>query len=273
MPSYKIYYVDTFTNKAFTGNPAAVCVTNQPLTEVLMQKIAFELNLSETAFTYCLNKPKNLYNIRWYTPITEVCLCGHATLATAHILFNNSYVNSDCVSFYAQYRDLYLHAQKSSYGIALEFPRDTLQEVPTYLKQRLLNCLKLPSNCPIYQGNLTKQIIIEVNNEQVVQNLQPNFKELLSIAYNLTGVAVTAKSISYDFVSRFFDPWEGINEDPVTGSAHTVLAPYWSKKLNKNSLNAKQISSRGGKLKLQLSKQHVYIAGNSITTLKGEILV
>ena len=107
----------------------------------------------------------------------------------------------------------------------------------------------------------------------MVQNLQPDFVELLNIADNLTGVAITAKSISYDFVSRFFDPWEGINEDPVTGSAHTVLGPYWSKKLSKNSLNTKQISSRGGKLKLQLTKQHVYIAGNSITTLKGEILV
>jgi PhzF family phenazine biosynthesis protein len=265
-----IYQVDAFTNKLFRGNPAAVCITPKPLSRDMMQNIAMEMNLSETAFVYPLEE-EHTYMIRWFTPTTEVKLCGHATLSAAHILFEHDYVIGNMITFFNKDKSMKLITRKSPYGIALDFPIEELSAWETSEKQALVSYLGLPHNCPAFRGKVTGQILIEAPNETIVKNLEPNFSRMLSLDGEFSGVAVTSVSDDFDFISRFFDPWEGIDEDPVTGSAHTLLAPYWGKKLDLNLMRAKQISRREGLLNLELKGSRVLISGKAITFLSGSL--
>src|SRR6056297_3573292 len=191
--SLPIYQVDAFTENLFSGNPAAVCISENPLDETLMQNIAGEMNLSETAFVTPLEE-KNTFLIRWFTPTTEVKLCGHATLASAHILFETEYVKDNKITFYNKDKSLTLISKKSPYGIALNFPVDKLYEWKNNEKKALLSYLGLPYNCPVYRGEVTGQILIETSEEDTLIELEPNFNRLTSLEEEYTGVIVTSKS-------------------------------------------------------------------------------
>lgn len=259
-----IYQVDAFTNKPFFGNPAGVCVLSQEVTDEWMQKVAMEMNLSETAF---LLKVDNGYNLRWFTPNIEVDLCGHATLASAHILWEQKHLpENEEARFYT--KSGLLTAKNIDNGwIELNFPTEPDEE--TSFPNGLMESLGIDAK---YIGKNRFDYIIEVNSEEEVRNLRPDFNALGKILSR--GVIVTSKSLSkeFDFVSRFFAPGIGVNEDPVTGSAHCCLAPYWKKRLGKDQFIASQVSERGGILKVRLEDERVYIGGQAVTILKGELL-
>jgi PhzF family phenazine biosynthesis protein len=256
----KMYQVDAFTNKLFHGNPAAVCVIDEWLSEDLMQNIALENNLSETAFVV----PKDdEYEIRWFTPAAEVELCGHATLASAHVLFYYYSHPTNKIIFQSRNRGQ-LTVEKDGDSLTLNFPADTVNKIDE--PEEVLKAFNIkPVEC--YQGK-TDYLLIYKSQEEIEQ-LDPKFD--LIIKSGARGVIVSAPGNETNFVSRFFAPQVGINEDPVTGSAHTTLTPVWSKKLDKKILTAKQISKRIGDLKCELAEDRVKITGNAVTYLIGEI--
>lgn len=256
----KIFQVDAFTNKVFGGNPAAVCILDKWIPTKLMQQIAAENNLAETAFAV---ENENFYEIRWFTPKVEVDLCGHATLATAHVLFN--YYKSDLNQLkFHSYLSGSLSVTKNKELLTLNFPCDYLNKIET--PQVLIEALhKTPIES--WKGKTDFMLIFE--NQKVIENLNPNFQLLETVGGR--GVIVTAKGNEVDFVSRFFGPQVGINEDPVTGSAHTTLIPYWSQVLKKTTLTAQQLSDRKGDLYCEFKGDRVLIAGNAVTYLIGEI--
>jgi PhzF family phenazine biosynthesis protein len=263
MPSsIAIYTVDAFTNQAFKGNPAGVCITESAVSEEWMQKVAAEMNLAETAF---LHKADDCYSLRWFTPEVEVDLCGHATLASAHILWLEGY-DSDSVLRFKTKSGL-LTAAKEDDWIHLDFPleRDTACEAPNFLRQALGVPFK-------YAGRNRMDYIVELENEDLVKSLNPNMELLKQLEGR--GVIVTSrgKDAAIDFVSRCFFPGIGINEDPVTGSAHCCLGPYWQKQLHKSEFSALQISKRGGVLKLKLEGERIRISGQAVTTLRGQLI-
>ncbi len=226
----KLYQVDAFTNELFKGNPAAVCPLEKWISFELMQTIAEENNLSETVF-FVQNEGN--FEIKWFTPTCEVDLCGHATLAAAHIIFSELKYQKNTVKFLSKSGTLTVEKKEDWY--TLNFPSEEIEEIetPQILKQAL--------NVPIlktFKGIWKLLVLIE--NEEVLNNLTPNFSELTEL--DEAGIIVTSKGNNVDFVSRFFAPKIGINEDPVTGSAHSQLIPYWAKKLNKNNLVAMQLS-------------------------------
>ncbi len=254
-----IYQVDAFNNELFKGNPAAVCPLDTFLSEDLMLAIAEENNLSETVFFV---KNEDSFDIRWFTPTCEIDLCGHATLAAAHIIFTELNFDKNTIVFNSKSGKLTVTKNKNWY--TLNFPSEEISaiETPTLLEKAL--------NVPIlktYKG--TWKLLVELENETTVANLKPNFSLLSELESR--GIIVTSKGDSVDFVSRFFAPKIGINEDPVTGSAHTLLIPYWAKKLTKNSLNAIQLSKRIGILKCNYLNDRVEMSGQAITYLKGEL--
>nr|MBC7612560.1 PhzF family phenazine biosynthesis protein [Pseudopedobacter sp.] len=260
MNKLTIYQVDAFTNHVFGGNPAAVCILNYWLASDLMQKIASENNLSETAF---LVKEKDQYHIRWFTPTIEVDLCGHATLSSAHILFEFGFESSKQINFFSQKSGV-LSVSRNEHLLTLDFPIDNICEV------ELTEELSTPFDfAPIaaFKGKTDYLLVFE--KEAEVKLLEPDFVKLAKI--NCRGIIATAKGEKVDFVSRFFGPKTGVNEDPVTGSAHTTLAPYWYKKLDKTKMIAKQISERGGDLEIEFAGDRVKISGRAITYMKGEI--
>lgn len=256
-----IYQVDAFANSPFTGNPAAVIPLDDWLPDHVMQNIASENNLSETAF-FC---PKaNDYKIRWFTPVTEVNLCGHATLASAHVLFEHLNIKSKEIKFHSKSGELFL--AKRNGVIKLNFPVSAYTEVP--LPDNLKNAFNItPSAC--FKGDEDYMLIFK--SEKEIKNLVPDYKKLMQT--EMRGVICTAKAKDFDFVSRFFAPAVGIYEDPVTGSAHTLLIPYWAKKLKKTELVAKQISQRGGILYCQYLDSRVIIGGKARTYMIGEIIL
>lgn len=258
-----IYKLDAFTNKLFSGNPAAVCMLDEWIDDDMMQNIAIENNLAETAF---LVQKDNLYEIRWFTPLVEVDLCGHATLASAYVLMNELNVSDNCIHFYSHLSgDLYV--RKLDIGLfELDFPTDEYQEciLPDVIKKSL-NIL--PKEC--YYGST--DYLLVYNSQTDIENISPDLK-ILSKADG-RGVIVTAKGKDCDFVSRFFAPQSGIDEDPVTGSAHTTLTPYWAKHLNKTKLEAVQLSKRTGYLTCTFHNERTRIAGMVVLYLKGEIIV
>lgn len=263
--SLAIYQVDAFTNKPFFGNPAAVCVLPEPATESWMQQVASEMNLSETAF---LHRQEDGYRLRWFTPKNEVDLCGHATLASAHILWELKLLEQDREARFYSNSGL-LSARKQGDWIELNFPAEP--EQTTQAPANLADALGVE---PVYIGKNRFDYLVEVDDEEVVKKLKPDFTKLSSITAR--GIIVTSRTEKYskhDFVSRFFAPAEGINEDPVTGSAHCCLGPYWAGKLNKNEFVAYQASERGGEVKVRLEHDRVYLSGQAVTTLKGELLV
>ena len=256
-----IYQVDAFNSQVFKGNPAAVIPLKKWISDTLMQSIAEENNLSETV--YFVEK-EHLFEIRWFTPNSEIDLCGHATLAAAHIIFTELNYFKNSIEFTS--KSGVLKVEKNNDWYTLNFPSEKIEEIETpKLLQEALNIPILNT----LKGNL--KLLVEVENEAIVKQLTPNFNLLSKIEANI--IIVTSKGIKVDFVSRVFAPKLGINEDPVTGSAHTLLIPFWSKKLNKIKLEAVQISKRTGYLKCTYLNDRVEMSGQAITYLKGQLTI
>ena len=254
----EIYYVDAFSNNIFGGNPAAVIFTNLS-DDDLMQNIAAENNLSETAF---INISENENTIRWFSPTKEVDLCGHATLASAFVYFN--YINTEKDSIEFKSNGGMLIVNKKDNILELDFPKDTF--IKTNHEDAVCNAIGLKPT-ETYKGQINLMAVYE--NEEEILNLQPDFKKVIDLTGQ--GLIVTAPGLHHDFVSRYFCPKYGINEDPVTGSAHTTLIPYWSDKLGSKKLLAKQVSTRGGELFCENKDERVLIGGNAVLYMKGNI--
>lgn len=254
----EIYYVDAFSNNIFGGNPAAVIFTNLS-DDDLMQNIAAENNLSETAF---INISENENTIRWFSPTKEVDLCGHATLASAFVYFNYINTEKDTIEFKSNGGTLIVN--KKDNILELDFPKDTF--IKTNHEDAVCNAIGLKPT-ETYKGQINLMAVYE--NEEEILNLQPDFKKVIDLTGQ--GLIVTAPGLHHDFVSRYFCPKYGINEDPVTGSAHTTLIPYWSDKLGSKKLLAKQVSTRGGELFCENKDERVLIGGNAVLYMKGNI--
>lgn len=259
----RIYQVDAFTDEAFKGNPAAVCILSEAREETWMQAVAREMNLSETAF---LRQQKDGFGLRWFTPLIEVELCGHATLASAHILWETGLLAQGRQARFHTASGL-LKASLRDGNIEMDFPATPAQpaDLPPGLREAL--CV-----VPVYVGKSKYDYLIEVESEAVVRGLRPDFDKLRSL--DVRGIMVTsaAGSREYDFVSRFFAPGAGIDEDPVTGSAHCCLGPFWSKKLGKYELAAYQASARGGEVRMRVEGSRVVLIGRAVTVLRGELV-
>lgn len=258
------YWIDSFANQAFQGNPAGVCLLQSPIDDLKMQNIAREIGLSETAF---VTKNFSHFELRWFTPTVEVDLCGHATLASAHALWESKIATSESIAFHT--KSGMLTAKKDSEYVVLDFPTIAIKPLHSPIKN-LLESLGI--NDPLYIGRSDKTVLIEVTSEKCLKNIQPDFELLKEVP--IEGVVVTSRSEypdDYDFVSRYFGPREGINEDPVTGFAHCHLGPYWQTKLNKTKFLAYQASSRGGFIKIDMHDDRILLGGKAITIMKGEI--
>lgn len=259
----RIFQIDAFAERMFTGNPAAVCILDSWIDDNLMQQIAAENNLAETVFAV---KNNDRYAIRWFTPEIEVDLCGHATLATAFVLFNHYLPNEKHIEFFSS-RSGSLRVEKSENGyLTLDFPADDLTAVDPM--PQLYDAL---GATPEYIFKGKTDYLLVYNNQDEIKDMDPNFFLLNQI--DARGIIVTSKGEEVDFVSRFFAPQAGINEDPVTGSAHTSLTPYWSEILGKDRLTAKQLSKRGGELICENHGTRIKISGKAVSYLIGEIEV
>lgn len=258
----KIYTVDAFTSKPYSGNPAGVCILEKGRSAAWMQSIAAEMKHSETAF---LLKAPDGYMLRWFTPRNEVDLCGHATLASAHLLWEEGYCNTDEITFLT--RSGQLGAKKMHSWIELDFPLelDEATDAPSLLRESLGVSFK-------YVGKNRFDYLVEVEDESTVRNLQPDLALMKMIGPRGVMVTAAADDRDTDFVSRCFFPAIGIDEDPVTGSAHCCMGPYWANKLGKRELDAKQISERGGELRLHVLEERILIYGQAVTVLKGELV-
>lgn len=255
-----IYQVDAFTSDLFKGNPAAVVPLDSWISDDVMQNIAAENNLSETAF-YVRNNES--FEIRWFTPTIEVDLCGHATLAASFVVFERKEVAGNEVVFNS--KSGALKVDKTAEGLELDFPATVpvIAELPSWIKDVGGN--------PIEAYSCEDDFLLIYDSEEAIRNLTPNFTALKQVP--VRGIICSSKSERYDFVSRFFAPGAGIDEDPVTGSAHTKLVPYWAEVLKKEKLLAKQISKRGGELKCNLQGDRVKLSGEAKLFLKGEIYI
>lgn len=256
----KIYQVDAFTDQVFHGNPAAVVPLENWLEDEQLQKIALENNLSETAF-FVIEDDQIV--LRWFTPTTEVDLCGHATLASAHVLFYHEGHIGNIIDFFSP-RSGKLKVKKIKNKMVMDFPKDDV--LPIELAVELLKPFD-PKPIEAFKGKTDYVLLFE--NEEHIKNLEFDLHLISKI--NARGVIVTARGTKVDFVSRFFGPRVGVPEDPVTGSAHTTLTPIWSNKLGRTSLSAMQLSARGGFLECELNGDRVVISGQAVTYLQGEI--
>jgi PhzF family phenazine biosynthesis protein len=260
----RIYQVDAFANEAFAGNPAAVCLLEGAQQDSWMQQVAREMNLSETAF---LHKQEDGYGLRWFTPTTEVDLCGHATLASAHILWETSLLGPNEVAVFNTLSGL-LKARRKADEIELEFPATRVEPVtePTGLDEVL-------GIAPEFVGKTNSFYLLEAKSERTVRELRPDFQELKT-RYPDRAVIVTsiADTDEYDIVSRCFAPNVGIDEDPVTGAAHCCLGPYWSERFGRNELMAYQASDRGGALRVRVDADRVFLSGRAVTVLRGTLV-
>lgn len=257
----KIYQVDAFSKTLFRGNPAAVCVLESWLPDRKMQLIAMENNLAETAFVV---KTQQNYQIRWFTPETEVDLCGHATLAAAYVLFSYYDKGLKNITFSSNKSGLLYVSLEKNGALSMDFPADIIKRIPPSDKLNLA-IGKEPEIS--FKGKTDIMLIYKTEKE--IRDIEPNFYEINKI--EVRGIIVTAPGDKVDFVSRFFAPKCGVNEDPVTGSAHTSLTPYWSKKLNKSKLHAQQLSKRGGDLECELVGNRVVLKGYVTPYLEGLI--
>jgi PhzF family phenazine biosynthesis protein len=258
-----IYQVDAFTNKPFSGNPAAVCILDEPREENWMLDVAREMNLSETAF---LHKQEDGYRLRWFTPVTEIDLCGHATLASAHILWETDLLGSQETAHFYTLSGV-LKATRKGEEIEMDFPAITYE--PLSESSDLREALGVT---PVYQGKSDFFILVEVGSEREVRNLKPDFDKIKSMSASAIIVTSVADTKGYDFVSRCFAPNVGINEDPVTGSAHCFLGPFWGKRFGKDELVAYQASERGGMLRVRVQGERVFLEGRAVTVLRGQLL-
>ena len=262
MKSIKIYQIDAFTDKIFSGNPAAVCILDTWISDELMQSIVSENNLAETAFVVPAGQD---FEIRWFTPTVEVDLCGHATLASAFVLFTIHYYPCSLIKFHSPRSGL-LSVEKNCDMLILDFPTDTLEALTEEECPAIEKCIGIKP-LELYKGKT--DYIAVIDNETSLRNLQPDLIEISKL--KARGLIVTAKGDSVDFVSRFFAPQDGINEDPVTGSAHTSLLPIWSKKTGKTKFIARQISKRGGQLVCEFKNDRCLIGGKARLYLTGEL--
>jgi PhzF family phenazine biosynthesis protein len=261
-----IYQVDAFTEEPFKGNPAGVCLLRGPAEASWMQSVAAEMNVAETAFPL---PEGDGFRLRWFTPKVEVKLCGHATLATAHILWEQGVLAPDREARFQTLSGL-LTARRREGLVELDFPaRPPLPEPPDWA-DAVVGALGIK---PVYVGMSAEDILFEAADEGAVRGVEPDFATLRSLPAR--GVIVTSRSADrrFDFVSRFFAPAVGVDEDPVTGSSHTVLVPYWAGRLGKTEFTAFQASARGGILHLRLAGDRVKIAGKAVTVIRGEIVV
>ena len=267
----KIYIADAFTDKKFAGNPAAVCVLEDSENEMdvkWMQKIAAEMNLSETAFVK-KNTDVNEFLLRWFTPEVEVELCGHATLATSHILWQTGILNENDAAVFNTLYSGKLIATKNNDEITLDFPL-----IPVIDSEPIPDLEKALKVEPLYTGICGKSecnYFIEIGSEEKLRNLKPDLNLIASLPKFGVVITCLSESKEYDFISRYFAPSKGISEDPVTGSAHCSLAPYWSKKLNKTEMNAFQASKRGGSMKVKIYGDRVFLTGKAVTVMEGKL--
>jgi PhzF family phenazine biosynthesis protein len=265
MTLQRVVQVDAFTDRPFAGNPAAVCVLEQPIEERLMAAIAAEMNLAETAFLQRLPGSEE-WSLRWFTPEVEVDLCGHATLASAHALWESGEAREDQrLRFHT--RSGVLTAQRRGGWIELDFP--ALPSRPEPAPEWLAGAI---GAAPVNFERSRFDLVVEVADEATVRNLHPNLMRLGEEP--VRGFIVTARGAGeFDFVSRFFGPAAGVMEDPVTGSAHSVLGPYWAARLGRTDFTAFQASKRGGVLKVSVRGDRVILAGQAVTTLRGELIL
>lgn len=260
----QFFQIDAFTHRPFKGNPAAVCLMEKSVDDDWLQAVSSEMGLSETAFVWNLEEG---FHLRWFTPKVEVDLCGHATLAAAHALWTSGSIPLDkLIRFHT--RSGTLTATRVDGEIYLDFPAklETAAEPP----RGLLSAMGI---MPIYLGRNEFDVLMEVSSQAEVENARVDFQRLAAVP--VRGVILTAKSATdeYDFVSRFFAPAVGVNEDPVTGSAHVCLAPFWSKRLNRFELIGYQASQRGGIVKTRFAGDRVHLGGQAVTIVHGELTV
>jgi len=262
MKPIPIYQVDAFTSGPFSGNPAAVCVLTEPVAPEIMQNIAMENNLAETAF---ITRGNDEWLIRWFTPVTEVDLCGHATLASAYVVLNILDPHSDEVVFRSRVMGN-LIVRKKREQLELDFPTDELHRctVPDLIRESI-------GKAPLESHMGRSDYLLLYGSESDILSMKPDLRKLATA--DGRGVIVTAPGSDVDFVSRFFAPQAGIDEDPVTGSAHTTLTPFWSARLGKKKLTARQLSKRGGLLGCTLLNDRTLIAGRATLYLEGKILI
>jgi len=257
-----LYHVDAFTSEVFSGNPAAVCLLDRWLDDPILQAIALENNLSETAF---LVPNARGFDLRWFTPVTEVALCGHATLASAFVLFNCQNWPEECIRFHTR-RSGELVVTRRGDLLEMDFPAIAAHIItpPAGLTGAL-------GVTPQETLGSAEDLLVVLDSEKTVREVQPDFLALARIACR--GIIITARGERCDFVSRFFAPRLGIPEDPVTGSSHSVLAPYWAGRLGKNYLHALQVSKRGGELFCTHAGERVKISGQAALYMEGMIII
>jgi len=259
-----VFQIDAFTYEPFSGNPAAVCQLDEWLTEEQMLQIAEEMNLSETAFF--VKRRDGDFDLRWFTPTVEVDLCGHATLASTFVITERLETDRDLIGFHT--RSGYLTASRNGDLVTLDFPinrpsqiddADLIEQVAAALGDRPLEVWSANTTIAVYE------------NENQVRNLKPDFDAVAQLPEPWVAATARGSETGIDFISRFFVPTAGINEDPVTGSSHTILAPYWANRLGKTDFTARQISRRGGTLKCEVRGDRVLISGKAVQTLEGVI--
>jgi PhzF family phenazine biosynthesis protein len=264
------FVVDAFTTQPFAGNPAAVCLLDAPLTDASSLAIAREMNHSETAFVVP-RRATGDYDLRWFTPKVEIDLCGHATLASAAVLFREKKIEAHTIRFHT--RSGVLAATRDGDRIRLDFPANPSVPVPAPK-----DLVKAVGGTPkaVEHSPTTAKLLLEYAGPDEVRRLAPDFAAMLAARTDVKvqGVIATAKARApHDFTSRYFAPWVGINEDPVTGSAHTVLAPYWARSLGTKEFLARQDSARGGELTVRLVGDRVHLIGDAVTVLRGTLRV
>jgi PhzF family phenazine biosynthesis protein len=263
MMGQPITQVDAFTNTPFGGNPAAVCILSEPGNVQWMRQVAQEMNLAETAF---LHQQEDGFHLRWFTPAVEVDLCGHATLASAHVLWEEGHLQPEEQARFHTRSGL-LTAERQGAWITLDFP--ATPTTSAFAPAELVQALGVEF---AYVGKNQFDYLVEVGSEETLRALKPDMNLLERVP--VRGVIVTSRSTSseYDFVSRFFAPRVGISEDPATGSAHCTLAPFWGQRLDKSELVAYQASPRGGVFRVRVSSERIAIGGQAVTVLRGELV-
>jgi PhzF family phenazine biosynthesis protein len=260
----RVVQVDSFTSKPFSGNPAAVVVLEKPGDDRWMQSVALEMNLAETAFL--VRRGDRDFDLRWFTPAVEVDLCGHATLASAHVLWEEGHLEAATQARFHTRSGL-LTADRRNGAIVLDFPATPAREMEP--PEGLVPALGVSAR---WIGKNAYDYLVEVESEAAVRAASPDFGALGAV--KARGIIVTARanSLGYDFVSRFFAPAAGINEDPVTGSAHCTLGPFWAERLGKTSFVAYQASPRGGVVRVEVKGDRILLGGEAVTVLRGELV-
>ena len=259
-----LFQVDAFASAPFTGNPAAVCLLDAPGDPAWMQAVAAEMNLSETAFVHALDGGEGRFGLRWFTPTVEVDLCGHATLASAHVLWETRRLATELAARF-ETRSGVLTATRAGDDVTLDFPADPV--VPAAPKRDLLEAIGL-RDAIASTGRIGW--VLEVADARAVREARPDIARLA--AFDIAVLTARADDAAYDFVSRCFGPKFGIDEDPVTGSAHCALGPYWAERLEKNELTGYQASARGGVVRVRVEGDRTVLGGRAVTVTRGELV-